>query len=180
VKSCYTDYAGVLPASANQHQLQGLNLLGLLAQSKIGEFHTELELIPVDLREITYIKFPIQLEQYLMEGTYRKVEEAQKGLPAPSYAFFVSKLSGTVRDSIADSSEAAFQSLPLADALKMLSMQSADELADYAAMREREWEVDTKNNVVRFRDDNKTDLNVPSQKLIIETLSYAKELERIV
>ncbi len=40
VKSCYTDYAGVLPASANQHQLQGLNLLGLLAQSKIGEFHT--------------------------------------------------------------------------------------------------------------------------------------------
>jgi 26S proteasome regulatory subunit N12 len=78
------------------------------------------------------------------------------------------------------SSEAAFQSLPLVDALKMLSMQSADELADYAAMREREWEVDTKNNVVRFRDDNKTDLNVPSQKLIIETLSYAKELERIV
>ena len=40
VKSCYTDYAGVLPASENQHQLQGLNLLGLLAQSKIGEFHT--------------------------------------------------------------------------------------------------------------------------------------------
>jgi hypothetical protein len=38
---------------------------------------TELELIPVDLREITYIKFPIQLEQYLMEGTYRKVEEVQ-------------------------------------------------------------------------------------------------------
>ena len=40
VKSCYTDYAAVLPASANQHQLQGLNLLGLLAQSKIAEFHT--------------------------------------------------------------------------------------------------------------------------------------------
>ena len=47
-------------------------------------------------------------------------------------------------------------------------------------MREREWEVDTKNGVVRFREDNKTDLSVPSQKLIIETLSYAKELERIV
>ena len=40
VKSCYTDYASVLPASENQHQLQGLNLLGLLAQSKIAEFHT--------------------------------------------------------------------------------------------------------------------------------------------
>lgn len=40
VKSCYTDYATVLPASENQQQLQGLNLLGLLAQSKIAEFHT--------------------------------------------------------------------------------------------------------------------------------------------
>ena len=42
VKSCYTDYAAVLPASENQQQLQGLNLLGLLAQSKIAEFHTGL------------------------------------------------------------------------------------------------------------------------------------------
>ena len=59
-------------------------------------------------------------------------------------------------------------------------MKSAEELSDYAAMREREWEVDTTKNVVRFREDSKTDLSVPSQKLIIETLSYAKELERIV
>jgi 26S proteasome regulatory subunit N12 len=44
VKSCYTDYASVIPASENQHQLQGLNLLGLLAQSKIAEFHTGLDL----------------------------------------------------------------------------------------------------------------------------------------
>lgn len=29
----------------------------------------------MDLRENQYIKFPIKLEQYLMEGTYRKVEE---------------------------------------------------------------------------------------------------------
>lgn len=180
VKSCYADYASVMPASENQHQLQGLNLLGLLAQSKIAEFHTELELIPIDQRENKFISFPIKLEQYLMEGTYRKVEEAQKGVPAPSYSYFVSKLSGTVRDSIADSSEAAYQSLPLNDALKMLSMKTAAELSDYAAMREREWEVDQENNVVRFREAGGVDLNVPSKRLIIETLSYAKELERIV
>ena len=108
------------------------------------------------------------------------MEQAQKGVPAPSYSYFVSKLSGTVRDSIADSSEAAYQSLPLSDALKMLNFKSSAELSDYVAMREREWEVDAKNNVVRFRDDNKTDLTVPSHKLISETLTYAKELERIV
>lgn len=36
------------------------------------------------------------------------------------------------------------------------------------------------NKVIRFREENKVDLNVPSQRLITETLSYAKELERIV
>lgn len=29
----------------------------------------------MDLRENKFIKFPIKLEQYLMEGTYRKVDE---------------------------------------------------------------------------------------------------------
>jgi hypothetical protein len=39
-------------------------------------------------------------------GAYslRLSPQAQKGLPAPSYAYFVSELSGTVRDSIADRS----------------------------------------------------------------------------
>lgn len=48
-KTCYSDYGSVLPQSEYQYQLQGLNLLCLLAQSKISEFHTELELIPVGL-----------------------------------------------------------------------------------------------------------------------------------
>jgi hypothetical protein len=40
----------------------------------------------VDLRENKYIKFPIQLEQYLMEGTYRKVEEVQNTRPCVLHA----------------------------------------------------------------------------------------------
>jgi hypothetical protein len=47
VKTCYSDYASVLPSSPLQFQLQGLNLMFLLANSKIAEFHTELELIQV-------------------------------------------------------------------------------------------------------------------------------------
>lgn len=47
VKTCYSDYASVLPISVLQFQLQGLNLMFLLANNKIAEFHTELELIPV-------------------------------------------------------------------------------------------------------------------------------------
>eukprot|EP00286_Rhodomonas_abbreviata_P007336 CAMPEP_0181317340 /NCGR_PEP_ID=MMETSP1101-20121128/16416_1 /TAXON_ID=46948 /ORGANISM="Rhodomonas abbreviata, Strain Caron Lab Isolate" /LENGTH=267 /DNA_ID=CAMNT_0023424727 /DNA_START=13 /DNA_END=816 /DNA_ORIENTATION=+ len=179
-KTCYTDYGGILPQSEYQYQMQGLNLLCLLAQSKIAEFHTELELIPVDLWENPCIKFPIKLEQYLMEGSYPKVLTSVEDVPAPSYHYFVSMLSGTVRDSIAESSEAAYDSLPLEEALKMLKMSSVSELEDYATMRERGWDVDQSAKVVRFREEHKVDLEVPSQRLIIETLSYAKELERIV
>lgn len=85
-----------------------------------------------------------------------------------------------VRDAIAESSEAAYNSLPMGEALKLLSIKTPAELADYAAMREREWDVDVAAQVVRFREEKKVDLDVPSKRLIVETLSYAKELERIV
>jgi hypothetical protein len=93
VKTCYSDYASVLPSSPLQFQLQGLNLMFLLANSKIAEFHTELELIQVkkihgfiaifphfttvvqvDQWENPFVHFPIKLEQYLMEGSYQKVK----------------------------------------------------------------------------------------------------------
>uniref|UniRef100_A0A7S0VNT7 CSN8/PSMD8/EIF3K domain-containing protein n=1 Tax=Hemiselmis tepida TaxID=464990 RepID=A0A7S0VNT7_9CRYP len=180
LKTLYADYAGVLPASERQFELQGLGLLSLLAQSKIAEFHTELELIPVDRWENPFIRFPIKLEQYLMEGSYQKVLSSVGEVPAPSYRGFVDKLSGTVRDSIAESTEAAYKSLPLAVALKMLRFKTAGELGDYTAMREREWVVDAKAGTVRFKEEDKEDLEVPSQRVIVETLSYAKELERIV
>jgi hypothetical protein len=49
LKTIYTDYSALIPKSDRQMELQGLSLLSLLAQSKIAEFHTELELIPVSL-----------------------------------------------------------------------------------------------------------------------------------
>ncbi len=84
-----------IPASAQQYQILGLNLLRLLALNRIAEFHTELELIPLEKHDNIYIKHPIQLEQYIMEGAYGKVFDAAKDLPAPSYAFFMEYLMQT-------------------------------------------------------------------------------------
>ena len=41
LKIYYSDLAGTLPASQRQHPILGLNLLRLLAQNRIAEFHTE-------------------------------------------------------------------------------------------------------------------------------------------
>lgn len=42
----YSPRSTLVPASANEVAMQGLNLLRLLVQNRIAEFHTELELIP--------------------------------------------------------------------------------------------------------------------------------------
>lgn len=53
-----------LPESAYKHQLLGLNLLFLLSQNRVAEFHTELERLPArDIQSNVYIKHPVSLEQ---------------------------------------------------------------------------------------------------------------------
>lgn len=74
LKCYYFDYKGSLPESAFKYQLLGLNLLFLLSQNRVAEFHTELELLPADhIQSDIYIKHPLSLEQYLIEGSYNKV-----------------------------------------------------------------------------------------------------------
>lgn len=49
------------------HQLLGLNLLFLLSQNRVAEFHTELERLPAkDIQTNVYIKHPVSLEQVRM------------------------------------------------------------------------------------------------------------------
>lgn len=65
-----------LPESSFKCELLGLNLLCLLSQNRVAEFHTELELFAypdVHILENVYIKHAVSLEQYLMEGRYNKV-----------------------------------------------------------------------------------------------------------
>lgn len=70
----YPTFRDHLPESAFMYQLLGLNLLFLLSQNRVAEFHTELERLSVDvIRADPYIRHPLALEQYLMEGSYNKI-----------------------------------------------------------------------------------------------------------
>ncbi|TKS80723.1 26S proteasome non-ATPase regulatory subunit 8 [Collichthys lucidus] len=73
LKCYYFDYKEELPEAAYMHQLLGLNLLFLLSQNRVSEFHTELERLSArDIQTNVYIRHPVSLEQYLMEGSYNK------------------------------------------------------------------------------------------------------------
>lgn len=51
----------------------GLYLIHLLARNSLAEFHSEVELLSRVDAATPAIAFPIQLESYLMEGSYNKV-----------------------------------------------------------------------------------------------------------
>lgn len=113
----------------------GLNLLSLLSQNRLADFHTvriellnqsivdfslqELELLPPkDIQTNLYIKHPVSLEQYLMEGSYNKVNLfspydhiaqlllkvflAKENVPSPLFTFFMDILLNTIRYDIGD------------------------------------------------------------------------------
>lgn len=94
-----------------RYQLLGLNLLCLLAQNRVAEFHTELERLPAnEIENNVYIRHPVSLEQNIMEGSYNKDLLAKGNVPAESYNFFIDILMDTVRNEIASCLEKVIKS----------------------------------------------------------------------
>ena len=178
----YADCRGAMPASPQENLVTGLNLLRLLVQNRIAEFHTELELIPAAAQADKHIKHAVDLEQQLMEGSYNKILMAGAGaLPSPDYAHFMSMLTATVRDEIAACLEKAYATLSVTAAAKMLGCASAAEAVTYG--ESREWVRSGGGDAFVFREEAAAPSaakDIPSMQLINQTLLYAKELERIV
>eukprot|EP00164_Ancoracysta_twista_P001715 GFYU01002249.1.p1 GENE.GFYU01002249.1~~GFYU01002249.1.p1 ORF type:complete len:267 (-),score=100.14 GFYU01002249.1:225-1025(-) len=181
LKPFYYDFSTFLDASPRHWSILGLNLMRLLAQNLIAEFHTELELIPLDQFANPYIQFPVELEREIMEGSYHKLVKTTKSLPDPSYSTFMDTLLSTVRNDVAECSAAAYESLDKQSAQSLFMFSNEKDLAAFIA--DNGWEM--KGSRVYFNadmdvKDSGSKLQIPSLNVIKETLSYAKELERIV
>jgi 26S proteasome regulatory subunit N12 len=201
LKVYYFDCKDLLPDSPYRNQYLGLNLLRLLSENRIAEFHTELELLePENIFDDIYIKHPVALEQYLMEGSYNKVFLARSNVPAEAYLFFVEKILVTIREEIAACFESAYLCIPKQDALKMLFFVNVADLETFASKRGWGLEDQMDNGpIYLFAEANGDEsqkqrhkwtrsLSVDGQKKdfesqdlsIARTLHYARELEKIV
>ncbi len=163
----------------------GLNLMYLLVENKLSEFHSELEFIAHDDIQSSskYITFPINIERQLMVGSYDEVLQAfQTNIPDPSYQFFTDNLLQTVRDSIADCVEVSYKSLKVSNAVEIMKFDSEELLMEYVKECRDDWIVDELKGELCFQlaDTGRKASDIPSKKLIAQTLSYATELERIV
>jgi 26S proteasome regulatory subunit N12 len=91
-------YSAQLPPSKREYPIRGLNLIRLLTQNRIADFHTTLESLPAEIiSENPFIRHPVNLERWLMEGSYSKVWNAREEAPAEEYKIFIDSLMGTIR-----------------------------------------------------------------------------------
>ena len=180
LKCYYFDYASLLPESAYKYQILGLNLLSLLAQNRLAEFHTELELLSVEELNDVYIKHPISLERFVIEGSYHKVFLSKGNVPAENYNYFIDILISTIRDDIASCAEKAYDRISVHEVAKMLMIESDQELEDFVQLKG--WQRDSTGAFCVFAQEVKKEEKhfVRNIALIAQSLGYARELEKIV
>ncbi|KAK3141547.1 hypothetical protein QOZ80_4BG0335290 [Eleusine coracana subsp. coracana] len=169
----------MIPPSPDEYPIRGLYLLKLLADNKIADFHTELELLPLEALNHPCIKYVVELEQSFMEGAYNQWINAREAIPHDTYVYFMDHLADTVRYEIADCTGQAYDYLPVKDAKKMLMFTSDKEFLEYITEEQHEWEI--KNCSVLFhmaKPNNHLDLH--PFKLMNQAFNYAWELEQIM
>lgn len=175
VKAYYFDYKD-LPKSYFRSQILGLNLLCLLAQNKVAEFHTEVERLSYEeIQSDLYIKHPIKIEQYLMEGNYNRLIQAQSNTPSESYSYFMEILLVTVRDEIASCIEKAYPHMSTSEVQRLLHLSSDKELQSFSS--KRNWDFDQK--LINFPREVVKD-SIPSKDVTKMMLDYACDLEMII
>lgn len=139
-----------------------------------------------------FVRYPVTLERWLMEGSYDKVWEAtRKGkTPAEEFDVFTKILVQTLRSEIATSAQRAYPSLPISNAKNLLFLDTEKEVLQFA--RERDWDI--RDGRIYFPPDEEYDVaDIPdtasvaaaksaihSGTIIENTIGYANELEQIV
>lgn len=179
LRTFYTDFGPEISESPLKYPLLGLNLLFLLVDHRLAEFHSELELLTEEERNNQYISYSVEIDRYLMTGSYDQVLAASQQPPHELYRMFTSLLMESVREQIAECAEASYKTLKLSSAAQLFLFNDEQDAAKYIRERHPEWQIE--NGVVHVKTvvHSKAE-SIPSFRLISETLSYATELDRIV
>jgi len=184
----YRDYK---LTSNNEGKITGLYLLHLLASDRIGEFHSDLELLAAKDFDKSHVQTSVQIERYLMEGNYAKISAALNKLQTQEYyPMFLNNTLKLVRKKVMKSLQVSAEGVNVSFAMKMLYFKSQQELKTFVDSLEQEssmddtascrWEI--KNDKLVFSDPEglRKEALVPTYEVISNTIGYATDLERIV
>lgn len=162
-----------------KYQILGLNLLFLLVENRLADFHAELELMTEEEQQQPAISFCTQLDRHLMVGSYKEVMVEAASPPFNHYTFFLRSLLETVRVNIIECISASYKHLTLSGAREILMFSSLEETKSFISDMHPEWKIEGEYIDVAGQTTSKSE-EIPSLRLIEQTLTYATELERIV
>ncbi|RMZ82266.1 hypothetical protein DV738_g1898, partial [Chaetothyriales sp. CBS 135597] len=183
--------------SQSRSKITGLYLLLLLSQGDYAGFHTLLESLIVSegqgestatattttVESDPYIKYPIEIERSLMEGSYDQVWRKTSGrdVPGDEFALFSEILINTIRLEIASCAARSYPSLPITSAKNLLFLDSEGAVSQFA--RDQGWEL--RDGRIYFpivlEDGKSKDGDAALEReLVSHVVGYARELETIV
>ena len=173
----YLELRDMIPRSEREALVWGLWLLTLLVQNRIAEFHATVELVPSDVMQSPEVTQVMELEGWMMQGSYAKVGSAQNSAVSPYFVPVLQRIVTTVRNEIASCSEAAYKTLQLKDAESIFGVHSNDVPA---LCSEYGWTIE--GDVIILQDQRvQQHRGLPEAEQVIDNcLQYAKELERIL
>mmetsp|Transcript_3270 Transcript_3270/g.4931 ORF Transcript_3270/g.4931 Transcript_3270/m.4931 type:complete len:258 (-) Transcript_3270:101-874(-) len=163
-----------------KNTILGLNLLFLLVENRLADFHCELELLSEPQRQHPAITFCTQLDKHLVVGAYDEVLAAAAHPPVAIFSFFLTSLLETVRINIGECIAAAYSQLSVTAAREMLMFSSDEEVLSFIGEQYPTWTV-MNNHTINLLGVRPTKAEeIAAMRLITQNLSYATELERIV
>lgn len=175
----YSGYGPAVSESELKNEIIGLNLLFLIVENRMADFHSELELLTDAQRSQPAVEFCSKLDRLLMVGSYDQVLSAATHPPCESFSFLLLKLAITVRTNIGECAAAAYKTLSVSAASDILMFSTKEETLQFIAENYPHWVVNGNTIDLCSVRTNKSE-EIPSQKIISQTLKYASELERIV
>lgn len=183
-----------LPPSGQEEKVFGIYLLLALTNNRTSEFHSALEGIE-DPESNKYMKYPILLERWLMEGAYDKAWKAitdTTQFPSKEFMFLMKSnsenLEATIRNEIALCLEKGYDSLPAASAKYLLYLKSDADLETFVAERaERGWELKAQSLLFKTEvekriaeDELEQEEETNEENLIGNLLEYAAKVDVII
>jgi len=186
-----------LSKSVNKSKLISLYLLLLLSKGDVVKFHTELEFLGNHLKNMEndlYLSYPIKIENWLLEGYYDKAWElisnknSEEKIKLKEFNIFNDTLLLAIRFEIARSIAKTYKNLPFSNAKYLLFLNNEKEVEIFA--KEQNWEysngelffnTDVKDDKFGFNVEDDEDLKLSnSEKLVKNTLNYAREIDSII
>lgn len=180
LRTYYDDVdVALVPESSVMHLIIGLNLMRLLVCHRIAEFHSELERMAPENQRNQYLRFAMQLERYLMEGSYNKLLHARGQAPSNEYVSVVELLEGTVRAEVGRCMPAAYASITVQDAGATMMIKSEE---DVRSIGERNgWKTSEDGLQFEFsRDVDATKRELPFMQILQQQIAFAADLQRVV